>query len=421
MSIRFQCACGQTLEVAEQFAGKQARCPKCAALLRIPLQTVAIQQELPAVPRRRSAPPPLPEEVVSGETEELDEDATASPASRKVTRPRRVEEDEEDTPQYDEKANNGRQRQRTRADADLEEEAPLINHAGNPLDEDADLFEPPPREIGQILTAYTSLRRDKRPLSEGARLGIILGTVAVCVVLGLLLGVAARNVGVGLLLTCGLGLVGFLVSWWLTGFRHVCHYVGKKGVAMFWCRGRRRNVTERLFLFRDAAELRIAQTRHYYNGVYTNTSYAFTWTDEGNNKVFSLHGTYRSEAGTPKDTSEYWLAHSAEIAWSNYLLDHMDDLANKKGAFFFALKGNDGVEVGEGYIKLHQKRDTVHLDADDIAEVQINQGMFCIREHGAKEGWFSSTGIHRFPYHDLANAQFFLLALNKLTGVRIVG
>ena len=47
--------------------------------------------------------------------------------------------------------------------------------------------------------------------------------------------------------------------------------------------------------------------------------------------------------------------------------------------------------------------------------------MVSILEPDAKEGWFSSHGVFKFPYGSLANAQLFLILMDKLVGVRING
>ena len=41
------------------------------------------------------------------------------------------------------------------------------------------------------------------------------------------------------------------------------------------------------------------------------------------------------------------------------------------------------------------------------------------RRRDAKEGWFSSTGVFKFPYGSLANAQLFIFLVEKLVGVKI--
>jgi hypothetical protein len=49
----------------------------------------------------------------------------------------------------------------------------------------------------------------------------------------------------------------------------------------------------------------------------------------------------------------------------------------------------------------------------------VQQGVFTVREVGAKEGWFSSKGVFKFDYSKLANAQLFMFVLDKVAGIRI--
>ena len=49
----------------------------------------------------------------------------------------------------------------------------VVDHSGENIPTDADFFAPPP-EIGEVLTARTSLKRDVKPKSFPTRLGIAL-------------------------------------------------------------------------------------------------------------------------------------------------------------------------------------------------------------------------------------------------------
>ena len=59
--------------------------------------------------------------------------------------------------------------------------------------------------------------------------------------------------------------------------------------------------------------------------------------------------------------------------------------------------------------------------AEEISHVSIEQGEVKVRCKDAKEGWFTSHGIFKFPYGSLANAQLFRILMEKLVGVRING
>lgn len=75
--------------------------------------------------------------------------------------------------------------------------------------------------------------------------------------------------------------------------------------------------------------------------------------------------------------------------------------------------------MGEGFLVLDQGSGPVHLDADQIERIAIENGVVSIWEVGGKKGWFSTTGVHSFAYGDLGNARFFLFALEKLLGIRL--
>jgi hypothetical protein len=219
-------------------------------------------------------------------------------------------------------------------------------------------------------------------------------------------------------ISLGLALVTVLLSWFLTGFRHRCTYVGRQGIARFKCRGSRSNIRTEIFIFAEAAELRTAQTRHFYNGAYTGTNYSYTWTDFNGRKVFVVSGQYKSLQGTPKARDPFHFAVAAEMAWSSHLLAQAPPQLEAGGAIRFGLRGADSIRLSTGEIALTRKGETIALRGEDIARLRIAQGMVSILEPGAKEGWFSSTGVYKFAYAELANAQFFLILLDFLFGIR---
>lgn len=89
MPITFECPCGTQLRVADEFAGQQAKCPACEAVVPVP----AARSEEPEGPKKRSA--------VARRVAERDEDEDR-PRDRRRSRedeeeddrPRRREEDD---------------------------------------------------------------------------------------------------------------------------------------------------------------------------------------------------------------------------------------------------------------------------------------------------------------------------------------
>jgi hypothetical protein len=379
--ITFTCPCGKKLQMPEQYAGKKGKCPTCGSVVDIPL------------------PSALDEEPVVADLIE------AAPARDNGPPRHDVRDRDRDYPR------EGQPEPR------LED---LPNHNEERLPGDVDFFATPPRDIGPLTSAYSTLRQCIEPTPAGTRTAWMLGAGGGGLLLGVIL-VALTQVMFLIVVALFLAVLGGALAWHFTRFRHRCTFVGRDGVARYRCQGHRDNVTEDVFLFRDATELRIGQTRHYVNGAYTGTNYAFNWTDVNRYKVFSLTGTFHSEVGTPVAKDPFYFATAAEVAWSVYLLDNVQAQLSSGGSIKFGLKGGDSIRVGPGFLLLEMGGDRIKLEGDDIANVRIDQGVVSIREPGAKEGWFSSTGVHKFNYNELANAQFFLFLMDRLVGVRANG
>ncbi len=297
----------------------------------------------------------------------------------------------------------------------------LPSHSGDPLPADGEFFVPPPEAVGNVVSAYTTLTRHKQPTPLGARLLVTLILVAACAGLGLFLTHAARvdNPFLTLVLPAGLGLLAVGIYWAVTRFKHTCTYVGETGVAKFVCTGSRDNVGAKVFAFRDAAELRTSQTRRYVNGVYSGTDYTFTWTDIGGRPRHVLKGTYHSEAGTPSKGDLFYYATAAEVAWSTYLLAEASRQIRTLGEVRFSLGSSGWVKVGPDRLSMSLGGAVTECETRDIASVSVQNGVFIVKRTDAREGWFSSSGVFKFDYGKLANAQLFLFVLDKIAGIRI--
>lgn len=287
-------------------------------------------------------------------------------------------------------------------------------HAGEPIDPQTDFFAPPPPEIGPVQTASSTLKVRQDPPSTLVRGLILFGPGALAIAALHVLGDVNEPVfDVLAFLTC------FGIGWFVTRFSHTCSYVGKDGVARIRCGGQRHKIKkEDVFLFKDAAELRTSQTRHYHNGVYTGTAYNFTWSGPDGKKVFKLTGTYRGEKKPPKPKDPFHFAQAAEIAWSIALLDRAQPELEREGSIKFRLTGADWVALGPGFIDLNLKGKTERCTAEEIDGISIDSGVFKVKRKGAKEGWFRSEGVFQFAYGTMANARVFLMALDKLLGLR---
>ncbi len=395
MAITFRCEqCQKTLEVPDEFAGQEGACPSCGAAVQIPAEDAGNFTD--------KAPIPSVSRPVADSSGELVR-AYDKPIPKRESKPSERGDDEEEDPG-------------------------LVTHYGNPVEYEDDFFVDAPKEIGKVMSAFTSLKTSKQPMSAGGRFGIMFFLFAIGAVLGIAIGmftatrgrIQAPQILTMLGLGSALGALGAFFGHLLTRFKHTCNYVGKLGIATFTCAGDRDTLAkEDVFLYEDAVELRIGQTRNYYNGAYTGTTYAFNWTNNQSKQVFGLAGSYSSEAGTPHAKDPFYFALAAETAWTLYLFGNMDSLLGRDDELVFGLKGNDYVELRQDEIAIVKGGKTTTLETEDIQQMRIEAGMVSIWQHGAKKGWFTDTGIISFSYAELGNARFFVYALEKLLGIRI--
>jgi hypothetical protein len=301
-------------------------------------------------------------------------------------------------------------------------ERKLTNHGGGPLAAESDFFIDPPREIGPILSAHTTLTVGKKPWSPGARL-IATGLAG-------LAGLASASAGVLLVAPraefwyVGVPTVGSLlgagVAFGRTRYAHTCSYVGRDGVAKFTCAGNRDRITgAEVFSFRDAAELRTGQTKRYVNGAYQGTDYFFTWTDVGGRKRYQIDGTYQKAKGTPPASDPYHFGLAAEMAWTGSLLSQAQRQVELAGEVAFSLTGGQCVRLAPGRMTLQLGGEPLEWPAAEIEAVVVDKGQVKVKRADAKEGWFSATGVAKFPFDRLANARLFFFLVDRLLGVRV--
>jgi hypothetical protein len=270
------------------------------------------------------------------------------------------------------------------------------------------------------MSAYTTLRRGVRPWSAGARLvgaGLagLAGLAAGALVAGVF-GVVSDFWQIAWPL--GGGVLGLTIWLRASRFNHTCTYVGREGVARFVCSGSRHDLTtNEVFRFRDATELRTSQTMHYVNGAYQNTRYAYTWTDVGGRCRHVISGTHTSKAGTPPPTDYYHFARAAEFAWTVCQSEQVFRQVELSGSVLFNLQGGKWVRLGPRTITFGLGDGPEECAADDIAGVKVEKGVVAFRRKDAREGFFSSRGVYKFPFDQLANAQLFFHLLDRLVGI----
>jgi hypothetical protein len=300
-------------------------------------------------------------------------------------------------------------------------QAEVTDHEGNRLQENRHFFVTPPLEIGQIVSAETSIEFGKDPNPTEKRLVIAAVFAAIG---GAFAWIAIANADLSslekigaLILGCGVGgCLGFFVG----DKNNSCSYVGAKGIARFKLKKDSEQTRQgEVFLFENAAELRTTQTRHYTNGIYTGTAYSFSWSDANRKRLFRLAGQYRSQKGTPKTGDPFYYARAAEAAWSAFAFERAKADLARNGVVRFNITGANHILVGSGFIEIHTNGQTARCNQNEIARITIKQGIVTLRRVDAKSGFFGigSSGIFTFKYADIGNARLFLVLLDHLVGV----
>lgn len=90
MPISVQCACGHKLNVPDNLAGKQGKCPKCQQLIKIPGVTGQVPKAAPAAPSaspRKAPPAPVVDSGLAAMLEEAGVGKKTGPACPKCNTP----------------------------------------------------------------------------------------------------------------------------------------------------------------------------------------------------------------------------------------------------------------------------------------------------------------------------------------------
>jgi hypothetical protein len=293
-----------------------------------------------------------------------------------------------------------------------------MTHAGSPISEspqDIEFFAAPPPDIGNILSVSTTLNRKKHPFPAALKIIFSVLTLLVFLVLGLLMWQGSPTLFC-VMLAIGGGLAFLLYT--ALSFNHQCSFVGEQGVALYRLSGSRSApIKEEKLLFRDAANLYVQQTRHYYNGVYTGTEYNYQF-QKPQDKPHRISGRYKDNKKWSPANDLWFFAKAAEDSWTSYLLEFVNQQLQQYGYIEFAIGGNPrAVRVGDGYLEFVSKDETTAAVAvADMKKISLNNGFFYFEHKDST--WWQGKGKYSFAYGGLPNANAFLICLDKLAGIR---
>lgn len=303
-----------------------------------------------------------------------------------------------------------------------------MRHDRTPGGPDDDFLIPPDGGIGPVISASTNRTRTGwHPLSHGeAR-----SRNALMVVLGLCLGILGAMLGglfsesiadhgilprggiwlgffAGIFGAIGLvvGVAGPFVAALLTR-RPRATWVAEQGVARYTRGffGPRHEVLR----FADATGLEVRRVRQIVNGVYSGTTYEYTWRGK-RGILFQIRGIYRDDR--PADTHDpVHFGFAAEAAWSAHRGRQLERALREEGVARFAC-GRDSIGVGQGFLEIGAGGAAERVPLADLESVRMEQGILVLQKRGARPGLFG-TGVHRFPIAALTDFAVFVRMLER--------
>ncbi len=310
----------------------------------------------------------------------------------------------------------------------------LLDHDGQRISPARIFFAPPPAEIGSLLSAASSLKAGESPKQRDGYATYLdwtsslifaflagMGSILLLYMLIIPYNIFDSNPGRYGNLREAIALVVALFVLWRCSSKVAialasCSYVGTNGVAEYlWDDTLIERQKPRLLRFENAAELRVTQARIYINNAYMHTTYIYHWTDKVGKTVYILNGLYRqNQKKLTREQIRYIFTTASEDAWSVFALERAKSELNQHGLVRFNAKDNNALILGNGFLEIQQRGETVRLNADELARVSIANGVVTIAHKDAKRNLFGSQGFYKFDYYDIANAKLFLGLLNAL-------
>jgi hypothetical protein len=349
----------------------------------------------------------------------------------------------------------------------------LKTHGGFRQPSDAEFFMPPPAEIGNLISAETTLRTSTQLMAEKTRRSIVICIYAIpfvvmTVTMEILMWNGGKNNNVppaatslpwweqplpwwGLLIPNALLAANFA---FLFGFfiirklklqtaKNQCSYIGEKGLANYELIGDRASLPkERTLIFENAHSL-FHQDFDWYDddGIRTGASYNYTWVKDSGG-IFVILGTYRSKVNKlPLHNDQWHFADKAESFWTRYLgsafnvqlaengyiespflTDKLQSIKNPdvhiKAEFPLSKSGLKSIRISQGFLEfINKKGASQRFPYSEMQEITLDFGVLKFKHPDSV--WSSGKEAFQIDYKGIANEQAFVIYLKKLVSIDV--
>ncbi len=310
----------------------------------------------------------------------------------------------------------------------------VTEHTGTPLSPDYDFFASPPDGIGEIRSAYSVLKKGENVNTPSVR----LRSVGISAAFGV--GVAIVLEGAVRLLTTlaesthlprafWAALPGALLAilfWRLTRSRGLCNYVGSTGCAeIVGAASGDKLIRQRIVQFQDAEGLVASVSRHFERTEYRYTEYSFRWYPrDGGGPCFEITGSHAANLESPPPANYYHFGRAAEAAWCAYRAPILDFELAQHGYLRFKLGSDRALRVGQAFLELEEADGARYrAEASEIGSVKVESARLTLARKEGASGFFGKLGERGIISWDLSsmhNSRLFLLAFEKLLGLKVV-
>jgi hypothetical protein len=349
----------------------------------------------------------------------------------------------------------------------------LKTHGGFRHPDDAEFFMPPPPEIGNLISAETTLQTSTQLMSEKTRRSIVICIYAIpfvvmTVTMTFLMWNGSKNNNIppaasslpwweqplpwwGMLIPNALlaanfaFLLGFFIvkKLKLKTAKNYCSYIGEKGLANYELIGDRTSLPkEKTLIFENTHSL-FHQDFDWYDddSIRTGASYNYTWVKDSGG-IFVILGTYHSKVNkVPLHNDRWHFADKAESLWTKHLVSNFDAQLAKNGYVEFPFltdklqsihnpeaqikaefplpkNGLKSIRVGQNSLELINKKGAAQrFPYSELQKVTLNAGVLKFKHPDSI--WSSGKEDFSYNYKGIANEQAFTIYLKKLVGVDV--
>ena len=308
----------------------------------------------------------------------------------------------------------------------------ILTHAGAAVAPDLVFIGAPPPEIGDIVSAHSTIREKGANSWFWHRMGwgLSIGWLSFAVLAYLtnrLLGVSYSS-----LFSTPLGiifaLVGAIPGYLYFAPANATTFVGTHGAARFLWGGKNRPVkSAQIVPFAQVNASNVRMTRHYYNGIYTGTDYTFVWGQKdiaATSKIQNLltvSGRFYRAKGPRKNDEIYHFGSAVEQAYTAYRMVQLKEILAQGGSEPFQVGASGQLVLSAAGLQVALGGKQEFIPRENIVGLDIDNGIITITRAGYKKGvlGIGSEGVFKVGYAQIASPRLFLSLLAYVVNLQV--